>query len=325
MNSSADKNFEKHIEDYYNMLRIRLVEEAIADNYGKREMHTPIHLCIGEEAVAVGVCRFLRKADIVYSNHRSHGHYLAKGGDLKSMMAELHNKETGCCHGRGASMHLMDEEAGVSLTSSIVAGSVSIAVGGALAFHLKGSNNIAVSFMGDAATEEGNVYESICFAALHKLPVIFVCENNMYSICTSLSKREPVEDICDKFKGILPVESVDGNNIYDIEQSAGSAIERARCGKGPTFIECRTYRWRDHHNIGTGVELGYRTKEELEYWIQKCPIRYLEKTLLEEGRVNEAYLVDIRKRIKTEIEEAFSYARASELPRAADLQKGLWR
>lgn len=317
---------DERLKLYQAMKRIRMVEAAIADNYNNevREMHTPIHLYDGQEAVAVGVCSELNREDTVFSNHRCHGHYLAKGGDLNRMMAELHNRETGCCKGHGGSMHLMDKEHGVALTSAIVAGNVSIGTGYALAEKMKKSSHVSVIFFGDGASEEGSVYESICFAELKKLPVVFVCENNLYSISTPMDRREPNQDISSKFETILPVHKVDGNDVIAVREVAGIAIEAARSGKGPSFLECMTYRFRDHHNVGNGVDGRFRTTEELQDWENNCPIEKLKKEMLLEGIVNEKKLYDIEQKIKQEIEEAFLYARSSSCPASSELFDGLW-
>lgn len=314
------------LELYQAMKRIRMVETAIADNYNNevREMHTPIHLYDGQEAVAVGVCSKLTREDTVFSSHRCHGHYLAKGGDLNGMIAELHNRETGCCKGHGGSMHLMDKEHGVALTSAIVAGNVSIGTGYALAEKMKKSNYISVIFFGDGASEEGSVYESICFAELKKLPVVYVCENNLYSISTPMDRREPNQDISSKFESILPVYKVDGNDVIAVSEAAGIAVEAARSGRGPSFLECMTYRFRDHHNVGNGVDGRFRTEKELDEWKDNCPVEKLKNKLLQEGVANEKRLYEIEKEITQEIKEAFRYARSSSCPDAAKLFDGLW-
>lgn len=313
---------EQHL--YYLMKKIRMVENAIAAHYSEREMHTAIHLYNGQEAVAVGVCACLRLTDSVYSNHRSHGHYLAKGGDLNRLIAELYNKETGCCRGRGGSMHIFDASVSFALSSSIVAGNVSIATGGAYAEKMKGTDNIVVSFLGDAATEEGTVYESICFAQLHKLPIIYVCENNLYSICTPLCKREPVQNIADKFGGIISTHIVDGNDVIKIKEKTQDAIKRARKGGGPSFIECKTYRLKDHHNVTDGVEKGYRTLDEISEWSEKDPILRYERTLMKQGLMDEKDKERIDEKIGREIETAFAFAKNSQLPKIEELGAGVW-
>lgn len=317
---------ENLLDLYRAMKRIRMVETAIADNYNNevREMHTPIHLYDGQEAVAVGVCSVLNKEDVIFSNHRCHGHYLAKGGDLNKMIAELHNKETGCCKGHGGSMHLMDKENGVALTSAIVAGNVSIGTGYALAEKMKRRSNIAVVFFGDGASEEGSVYESICFAKLQKLPIVFVCENNLYSIATPLNRREPNRDISSKFETILPVQKVDGNNVLAVREAAWNAVETARKGQGPSLLECMTYRLRDHHNIGNGVDGRFRTEQEIEEWKDKCPIEKLKERILQESVSTEKELHEIEQEITQEIESAFKYAQSSSCPDTAELFDGLW-
>ncbi|NBJ92536.1 thiamine pyrophosphate-dependent dehydrogenase E1 component subunit alpha [Parablautia muri] len=311
---------------YTAMKRIRMVEAAIADNYNNeiREMHTPIHLYDGQEAVAVGVCSNLIKEDFVFSNHRSHGHYLAKGGNLNKMMAELHNKKTGCCKGRGASMHLMDKNCGVALTSSIVAGNVSIGTGYALAEQMKNRNTVVVVFFGDGASEEGSVYESICFAQLKKLPIVFVCENNLYSIATPMDRREPNEDISSKFQTVLPIQKVNGNDVIDVYEASQTAVNAARKGEGPRLLECMTYRLRDHHNIGNGIDGRFRTEQELKNWENNCPIKKLKRKLILEDLVDEKQLEEEDKKIAQEIEAAFVYARESACPDADELFNGLW-
>lgn len=313
------------IELYRCMKRIRMFEDAIADDYPNRNMHTPIHLYTGQEAVAAGVCMNLQTADTVVSNHRCHGHYIAKGGDCRKLVAELYNKETGCSKGRGGSMHLMDEENNFMLSSSIVAGGVPLGTGIGLKNQITDQENIVVIFMGDAATEEGCVYESICFSALKKLPVLYVCENNQYSICTPLDKREPTNCISDKFKGILPVSVVDGNDVEEVYMTAKDVIARIRRGEGPSFIECNTYRLRDHHNTGTGVELGYRSQEEWDLWNAKSPILNYEEKLKSNNILNNRLTAEIEDVIKKEIEEAFLFAQESELPQGSDVMEYVYQ
>ncbi len=314
------------LELYYSMRRIRMTEEYIADNYNgeMRLMHTPIHLCDGQEGIAVGICSNLKTQDVIFGNHRSHGHYLAKGGNLKKMIAELHNKETGCCRGRGGSMHLIDKESGVALTSSIVAGNVPIATGYALSQKIKKSGNISVVFFGDGASEEGAVYESICYAQINKLPIMFVCENNLYSISTPFFIREPNTNISSKFETIIPIKSVDGNDVIDVYESAGEAIRHIRSGEGPFLLECKTYRYRNHHNVGDGVDNRFRTNEELDSWKSKCPIKRLEGKLIADGHLNNIEINRMEEDIRQEIEEAFIYAKESACPDAGTLYEGVW-
>lgn len=300
---------------YANMLRIRMVELAIEGRYREDEMRTPIHASIGQEAVPVGVCTHLRPGDLVFSNHRSHAHYLAKGGDLKSMLAELYNRATGCTQGRGGSMHLIDRSAGFSGSSAIVGGGIALAAGAALAFALQSKNNVAVTFFGDGAAEEGVLYESVNFAALKDLPVIYVCENNLYSVCSPLSNRQKPRPIYKRFEGFdIACRQVDGNDVEEVYSAFEDAGLRARLGLGPSFLECMTYRMRDHHGTKTGVEAGYQSREEWEAWNERCPLRILEARLKEKGLLTPSLKNDLICSFQKEIASAFAFARNSRFP-----------
>lgn len=311
---------------YNTMLKIRMVEEAIGVRYCEDNMHTPIHLYIGQEAIAAGVCQNLDDNDKVFSNHRNHGHYIAKGGNLNAMIAELHNKKTGCSHGRGGSMHLVDNAKGFPITSSIVAGGVPIATGSALTSSLTKDNNVSVAFFGDAASEEGVVYESLCLAVLKDLPIVYICENNLYSVGTPINEREKEKSLYKKFSGLLPSIQIDGNNVFEVYEKSKDAIRMARDGRGPTFIECLTYRWKDHHDTRTGTEAnsGYRTKEEWASWILKCPIRHCREYLINNGILIKKDENNFKMLIKEQIDEAFCYATNSDLPNPESLYDGLW-
>ncbi|MBI2852141.1 MAG: thiamine pyrophosphate-dependent dehydrogenase E1 component subunit alpha [Chloroflexi bacterium] len=303
-------------ELYLAMLRIQKVELKIDDLYHEDEMKTPVHLCLGEEAIAAGVCLNLGIEDYVFTNHRGHGHYIAKGGDVKAMVAELYNRETGCSRGRGGSMHLVDTSVGLLGSSSIVGGGVPIATGAALASSLKKDRRVSVSFFGDAAVEEGVIYESINFALLKKLPIIYVCENNLYSVYSPLSKRQPHNEIYRRFTGIgIPSYHADGNNVIEVYRTAKEAITRARAGGGPSFIECRTYRLKDHHGTGTGVEVGYRTQQEVAEWAERCPVKNYESFLLERKLLTSGEVERLNTYVNLEVEEAFQFARTSPFPK----------
>ena len=223
------------------------------------------------------MCAALRKDDWVFSTHRSHGHYIAKGGDIKAPMAEFYGRATGCSKGRGGSMHLASPDVGLPGSSAIVAGTIPLAVGVALAFSMQKRDSVSAAFFGDGAANEGTFYESLNFAALKKLPVIFVCENNFYSTHMPISACLADTDICKKAEAFkVPSIRVDGNNIVEVFKVAKSAVEDARCGKGPTLIECMTYRWRGHVGPGYDLNKGLRSKEELVYWMNRCPIKALE-------------------------------------------------
>ena len=324
MTNASNLSTEDILKLYHVMKKIRMTEEKIASHYREDNMHTPIHLYIGQEAIAAGVCLQLTDDDRVFSNHRNHGHYLAKGGDLKAMIAELHNKADGCSKGHGGSMHLVDNRVGFPITSSIVAGGVPVGTGDALAARTLGEKRVNVVFMGDAATEEGVVYESLCFAVLKNLPVIYICENNWYSVGTPLTKREKEQLIAKKFEGILPTVTADGNDVFQVCETTKKAVERARTGGGPTFIELQTFRLRDHHDTRTGVEAGYQTQEEWNYWAEKCPIKKMENYLLENKYINEEGLKDLEESYRLELNEAFAYAQDCKLPDVKDLYNGLF-
>ena len=295
------------------MVRIRKFEERVAELVSKNEIICPCHLYIGEEAVATGVCSALRKDDYVFSTHRSHGHYIAKGGDLKALMAELYCRATGCSRGRGGSMHITSHGVGLPGSSAIVAGTIPLAVGAALAFSLQKSDRVSVAFFGDGAVDEGTFYESLNFVALKKLPVIFICENNLYSTHLPISACLADTDIYKKAEAFkMPGVKVDGNNVVDVHKVAKKAIENARLGKGPTLIECMTYRWRGHVGPSYDLDKGLRSKEELEYWMNRCPIKRLEEFLLKQGILSEKN--QIYEDIESEIEVALIFARESPYP-----------
>ncbi|MFC1965991.1 thiamine pyrophosphate-dependent dehydrogenase E1 component subunit alpha [Chloroflexota bacterium] len=300
---------------YRVMLKIQKVELKIDELYHQDEMKTPVHLCLGQEAVAAGVCVHLNTDDYVFSNHRGHGHYIAKGGDIKAMIAELYNRGTGCSRGRGGSMHLVDTSVGVLGTSSIVGGCIPIATGAAFGSILKKDSRVSVAFFGDAAVEEGVIYESINFAMLKKLPVVYVCENNLYSVFSHLSKRQAKDDIYRRFEGLsIPGYRVDGNNVIEVYRIAKKAIDNARSGGGPSFIECRTYRIKDHHGTSSGVEVGYRTQKEVDKWAARCPVKNFERFLLEQRIVATNEIEKLAAAIDGEVDEAFRFAQASPLP-----------
>jgi len=332
INIDYDKKILKDIQPdiltelYKVMFRIRWVEEKIGEEYPKDEMKTPIHLCIGQEAISAGFCINLNRDDYVLTTYRGHGHYLAKGGDLKSFIAELYGRETGCAGGRGGSMHLVDARVGLLGSSAIVGGVIPIATGIALASSLKGKDQVAVAFFGDGAVDEGVLYESINFAVLKKLPVIYACENNFYSVCSAQSKRQPLDNIYCRFAGSgIPGYRVDGNNVVEVYETAKRAIENARGGGGPSLIEFRTYRWKGHSGADSDVSLGYRTQEELDEWIKRDPISNFEKYLLKEKIISNKDIDSIKKVIEEETKEAFEFAKNSPWPDEKSITKHLYR
>lgn len=296
-----------------NLILVRLTEEAIVAEYGNQEMKCPVHLSIGQEAVAVGVCEALEHTDVAFSTHRCHSHYLAKGGDLNAMIAELYGKKTGCAGGLGGSMHLIDERVGMMGASAIVGGSIPLAVGAALSFKMDKAPHVAVTFFGDGASEEGVFHESLSFAALHKLPVLFICENNFAATASPLDARRPIDNIFEHGKVFgIPGVRVDGNQLPEVYQAAQKAVERARGGNGPSLIEARTYRWMKHVGPEEDKTSGNRTPEEWEQWQQKCPVKQFEALALKEGWLRQDEMEQTRNKIQAKLEAAFQFAKSGE-------------
>ncbi len=304
---------------YRDMLRVRLVEEAVADRYHKdNEMRCPVHLSIGQEGVSAGVCLALRREDQIVTTHRGHAHYLSKGGDLKAMLCEFHGKAPGCCGGRGGSMHLFDGPAGVLMSAPIVASSIPVGVGAALGMKQAGSDNVAVVFLGDASVEEGVFHESANFAAIRKLPVIFVCENNLFSVYTPLRDRQPDRPLTQLAEAHgLPSATVDGNDAEAVFAATSAAAATARAGDGPSFILADTYRWREHCGPYYDNDLGYRTTEEFEAWKARDPVALLRGRLMTDGLLDEAADRAMHLDIENETADAFDFALAAPFPEQA--------
>ncbi len=300
---------------YKEMLRIRLIEESIAKRYHEQKMRCPVHLSIGQEAVAVGVCRAVLQTDYLISNHRAHAHYLAKGGCLKAMIAEIYGKATGCCRGRGGSMHLVDCSVGMYGSTPIVGGSIPIGVGLGFATSLKQEKNITIIFFGEGATEEGVFAESLNFAALKNLPILFVCENNFYSVYSPLNVRQ--SDGRDRAAiarahGII-AKTGDGNDVEEVYRLAEEAVASIREGNGPVFLEFDTYRHREHCGPNFDNHIGYRTEEEFLFWEEKCPIKLQAQRVIADFPVADGIEL-LCSPILNEIEEAFAFAEQSPFP-----------
>jgi len=308
------------------MVRIRRVEETLAELYPSGEMRTPTHFSIGQEAVAVGVCGALRRDDVVYSGHRCHAHYLAKGGDLHGMVAELYGRETGCARGRGGSVHLNDPEAGVIASSAILGQTMAVAVGTALAFTMDGRDQVAVTFFGDGTVEEGIFHETLNFAVMRRAPVLFVCENNGFSTHTRLEVRQPASvSIHARAASYgMPSRLVDGNDVFAVHAAAREAVAHARRGAGPFFLECTTYRWREHVGPQWDFDKGYRTKAEVDAWIARCPIRRASERLLSEGVSTPERIAAMGRASQIEVDGAVAAARAASFPAVEDLTLGTY-
>ncbi len=297
---------------YRMMLRIRLCEESLVDPIQKGVIKTPCHLYSGQEAIATGVCTALEKDDYIFGNHRSHGHYLAKGGDMSAMIAEIYGKETGCSCGRGGSMHLISPENGVLGIVPIVSGTISLAMGAALASKIRKDKCVTVSFFGDGATGEGVLYESLNFASLKKLPIIFACENNLYSTHLPINEIRTNQNI---FRIAEPFDMqsyrVDGNNVLEVYDTAVKAIEQCREGRGPVFIEFLTYRFRGHvgpdDNI-QGSHTDIRPKAEVEEWLKKDPLLVFEKHLRDNNIMADEDFRALKESVEMEVKAANEFA-----------------
>lgn len=310
----------------FTMLRIREFEERVACLVAQNKIITPCHLYTGQEAVAAGVCYALEKDDYVFGSHRSHGHYLAKGGDLRAAMAEIFGKSTGCSRGRGGSMHLVAPEVGILGTSSIVAGSMAISVGSALAEAVRGGKRVTAVFHGDSVLEEGIWHESANLAALKRLPVIFVCENNLYCTHMPLDRRRVRDNLCAVAgeHGLSHV-TVDGNNVLAVYYAAQEAVKKAREGSGPSFIECRTYRWHGHVGPNYDVDKGLRSQAEIDAWQERCPVKCFSEFLVETGLLSGEAVAEMQARARSEVDEAVSFAASSPYPDPQELTKYVYK
>ena len=309
---------------YREMLRIREFEEEVSNLLEGKEVQGPVHLCIGQEAVAVGVCAALERDDYIFGAHRSHGHYLAKGGDMRALMAELFGKETGCSGGRGGSMHLVAPEVGLLGTVPIVAATIPLAAGVALASQLRGDSRVTVSFFGDGATEEGVFHETMNFAASRKLPVIFACENNYYASHLFLLERRTKDNIAVAAEAYgMPGSRIDGNDVVGTYLAARAAVARARRGEGPTLIEFITFRWRGHVGPSWDTDVGVTRKVDLAAWMKKDPIARLRSEILARDSSMDIASTDVE--VRAEVQEAIRHARESRCPPTEKLTDYLFK
>ncbi|MEM2953288.1 MAG: pyruvate dehydrogenase (acetyl-transferring) E1 component subunit alpha [Candidatus Bathyarchaeia archaeon] len=303
---------EKLIEMYGKMLEIRLFEEKVFELYAQNLVPGTIHLYTGQEAVAVGVCSALRKDDYITSTHRGHGHCIAKGAELKHVMAEILGKRTGYCKGKGGSMHIADFSLGVLGATAVVGAGIPIAAGAGLSIKLRKTDQVVACFFGDGASNQGTFHEGINMAAIWKLPVIFVCENNLYAMGTRQSLVMVIENIAERASAYgIPGVVVDGNDVLAVYEATFKAVERARKGEGPTLIECKTYRHRGHSRVDPA---RYRPKEEVEAWLAKDPIKRFKERLLQTGTFTETELRKVEEGASAKVEEAVKFAIESPFP-----------
>lgn len=305
------------------LLAIRFFEEAVDGLFARGLMHGTMHLSIGQEAVATGVCAALKRTDFITSTHRGHSHCIAKGADLTRMMAELLAKQTGYCRGRGGSMHIADVETGNLGANGIVAGGIPIAAGAALAQKMKGLDNVVVSFFGDGATNEGAFHEAMNLASVWDLPVIFVCENNKYGMSNSTEKSMNIENISERAASYgMPGVTVDGNDVDAVYEATAIAVERARNGEGPTLIECLTYRHKGHSKSDKNL---YRTKEEIDEWKTKDPIGRFETKLVENKILTEADVEAVTEKVRNDVRTAIQDASNAPDSDPAELLSSVFR
>lgn len=302
----------------FQMRRIRHVEQEIARRYGEGKMRCPTHLSIGQEAVSAAVGLALRRSDLAVSGHRAHAHYLAKGGSLPAMLAEIYGKIDGCSRGKGGSMHLIDESVGFMGSTAIVAGTIPVGVGLAYGMKCKRSDQVSCIFHGDAAVEAGVFYESVNFAVVKKLPVLFLCENNLYSVYSPLSVRQPEgRSIAKMAEGLgMKTGTGDGNDVAEVYAKTSEALDSIRSGGGPQLLEFSTYRWLEHCGPNYDNDLGYRTESEYLAWKVKDPIARFEAVLLTSGFVSEAEVGRMDLDIEREVKTAFEFADESPFPDA---------
>jgi TPP-dependent pyruvate/acetoin dehydrogenase alpha subunit len=311
---------------YRSMLKIRRVEERIKDLYPQGDMRCPTHFSIGQEAVAAGVCRHLRAEDHVISAHRSHAHYIGKGGSLRAMFAELYGKVDGCASGKGGSMHLIDLSVNFLGCVPIVGSTIPIGVGASFGAMLQDRSATTVIFFGDAATETGVFHESVNFAAIHRLPVLFVCENNLYSVNTPLAERQPANrTITELVRGHgIKTSQHDGQLVETVDVAAAETIAHLRTTGGPALLEFMTYRWLEHCGPLGDLHLGYRSQDEFDLWVARCPIRLHRKLLEDDGVMDEAAHVAMDAEIAAGIDDAVTFAQKSPFPARADLNRHIF-
>jgi len=300
---------------YKNMLLIRILEEKISQKYNEQEMRCPVHLSIGQEAIATGICSLLKKKDIVFSNHRSHAHYIAKNCNIEKMLCELYGKANGCLGGRGGSMHLQEIENGFFASIPIVSSALGPAVGVALNLKRKKSKNICVVFVGDGALEEGIFHETMNFISLNKLPLLIVCENNLFSVYTNIKERQ-INDSFLRYSKAFKIKGarLSGNDVIKINLQTKKIINSMKKNHHPFFMQLDTYRWLEHCGPNYDNHIGYRSVKEFDKWKKKCPINKLEKLLIKKNILDKNKIYNIRTNISNDLEKKFTFAKNSKFP-----------
>jgi len=313
---------EQFSEMYRKMLEIRLFEEKVFDLYGQNLVPGTIHLYAGEEAVAVGVCSNLNVDDYITSTHRGHGHCIAKGADLRRTMAEILGKKTGYCKGKGGSMHIADFAVGMLGATAVVGAGLPIAVGAGLSAKLRKTSQVVACFFGEGASNQGTFHESINMASVWALPVVFVCENNLYAMGTRQSRIMSIQNVADRAAAYgIPGVIVDGNDVLVVYEAARTAVERARAGKGPTLIECKTYRHKGHSRVDSAK---YRPKEEVEEWLGKDPIKRFRQAMLGNGILTQTELEHVETEVADEVADAVKFALDSPYPEGKEALENVY-
>ena len=315
---------ERRIEMYRRILKVRYFEETVIDQHKKGQIPGPLHTSVGQEGAVVGACMALRDDDVVVGNHRSHGHPIGKGAALPALMAEVMGKKTGICKGQGGSMHLADFKVGVIGESGIVGGGIPLATGAGLSAQVRGTDQVALCFFGDGASNEGTFHESLNMAAIWKLPVIYVCENNLYGATTPVGDVISVEDIADRAAGYgIPGKIVDGQDAHAVYQVVSHAVQEARSGQGPSLIEAKTYRFGEHAE-GLIIPVAYREPAEVDRWRQRDPVEICRRKLLEDQVLSEEQASGIEAEVIALVDAALVFARESEFPDPDDTFRNLY-
>ena len=307
---------------YYKFLLIRTLEEEIVKRYIMGKMRCPTHLSIGQEGIAVAFSEIVKKKDFAISTHRPHAHYIAKGGCIKKLIAELYGKKTGCSNGIGGSMHLIDLKVNFMGSSSILGNSIPIGVGLGFSSKIKNVNNISFVFLGDGATEQGVFYESVNFSVIKKIPIIFICENNKYSVYSDLKPRQPLNRKIYKLVNSMGMKSFysNGKNLFEMIKVLKASEKYVKNSKKPCFVEIDTFRWYEHCGVNKDDNLNYRSKKELHQWVKKDHLKFLEKKLSNKKKL----IYKIKKKVQTEVQKAFIFAEKSNFPKNSDLFKGVY-